>query len=257
VQYGAELGYGPMVSLQNISIIQGKPACDAKFLLALMLNDGWRYKAKQSDEKACVLEFQRGEEKHEISYSIEEAKQAGLTTKDNWKKYPADMLFSRCVSRAHRRISPQTALGLYTVEEMEWSGFQGADKARNITPPPHEEATEAPEKAPEEKKPDKTVSKDLKEDQGLYDRFKAVLLPMREVVEAKIKDKLPEAGEIYKADEHYLNSIGSFLGELGCGLSEKVMGRMETDEGLHSFIDQYVQAKVNKIKKEKSKDIPA
>lgn len=151
VQYGAELGYGPMVSLQNIQMVQGKPSCSAQFLLAQMKRSGWSYKIVESSDKRCCLEFcNGGKQSSQIEYTIEEARTAGLLNKsgDMWKKYPKDMLFSRCSSRAARRLSPEAILGMYTEEEMEVDSPPaiGPENAKNITPtqPPPEEQPQQP-----------------------------------------------------------------------------------------------------------------
>ena len=48
------------------------------------------------------------------------AQAAGLTGKDNWKKYPSDMLFARAISRGARRFAPGIFGGspVYTPDEM-------------------------------------------------------------------------------------------------------------------------------------------
>jgi hypothetical protein len=51
---------------------------------------------------------------------MKEAQAAGLTGKDNWKKYPSDMLFARAISRGARRFAPGIFGGspVYTPDEM-------------------------------------------------------------------------------------------------------------------------------------------
>jgi len=53
------------------------------------------------------------------TFTIEEAKTAGLAGKDNWKGYPSDMLFARALTRAQRRYAPDIWGGsVYTPEEV-------------------------------------------------------------------------------------------------------------------------------------------
>lgn len=52
-----------------------------------------------------------------LSYTIEQAQRAALTGKDNWKKYPADMLAARCISRLAKRVYPDITQGCYVPDE--------------------------------------------------------------------------------------------------------------------------------------------
>lgn len=118
VQYGAELGIPPMLSLQNINLINGKPACNAQLIVALAQGNGVTYKIIKSDSTECRIMFYRNGNSLESSFTIEEAKKAGLAGKDNWQKFPADMLFARAITRGVRRIAPDAIMGLYTADEL-------------------------------------------------------------------------------------------------------------------------------------------
>ena len=52
------------------------------------------------------------------SFSLEEAKQAGLAGKDVWKSYTKDMLRNRARSRAIRFMFPDALCGMASAEEM-------------------------------------------------------------------------------------------------------------------------------------------
>jgi len=119
VQLGHEIGLSPMQALNNIDVIKGKLAMNAKTMLALMIRSGIKYEILEISPELCRMRFIRGDMETECSYSIEEAREAGLVKPDSgWAKYPADMLFARCVSRASRRIAPDVIQGLYTPEEL-------------------------------------------------------------------------------------------------------------------------------------------
>ena len=125
VMAGAELGLPPFASMTGIHIIQGKPVLGANVLATLVKNDP-RYNyhivtAPADQEKEMFLEWSEGILKVGIAgYTMEEAKKAGLTNKDNWKKYPSDMLFARAISRGARRFAPGIFGGspVYTPDEM-------------------------------------------------------------------------------------------------------------------------------------------
>ena len=57
----------------------------------------------------------------EVEFTVEDAKRAGLTGKDNWRKYPSDMLWARMISRAKRRVAPDVCMGAYVEGEISGS----------------------------------------------------------------------------------------------------------------------------------------
>ena len=54
-----------------------------------------------------------------VEWTMERAKNAQLTGKDNWRKYPRQMLKARVISEGVRMTYPGVAVGLYTPEEVE------------------------------------------------------------------------------------------------------------------------------------------
>jgi hypothetical protein len=122
VMAGSELGLPPFASMAGIHVIQGKPVLGANVIATLVKNDPrYDYRIKQADDKACVLEwYEDGKRVGEAGFTIEEAEIAGLTGKDNWKKYKPDMLFARSISRGSRRFAPGIFGGspVYTPDEM-------------------------------------------------------------------------------------------------------------------------------------------
>lgn len=122
VMAGAELGLGPFASMTGISIIQGKPTLGANLLATLVKNDPrYDYRVEQCDNNACVLTwYENGEVVGTSSFTLEEAKVAGLAGKDNWKKYTSDMLFARAITRGQKRFAPGVGGGapIYTPDEL-------------------------------------------------------------------------------------------------------------------------------------------
>ena len=115
---GLELGLGPMASMRHISLIEGKPSLSAAMQLALLRRAGHRIEVvEQSPTRCAIVGTLPDGTKLEVEYTIEEAKHAGLTgrsDKPNWTKYPADMLWARCVSRYARRADAGATLGIYS-----------------------------------------------------------------------------------------------------------------------------------------------
>lgn len=117
---GAELGIGPMEALRSIHVIEGKPTLSAEFMLTRAIQAGVKHQWLELSTKVARLKLSRpGWEPLTLSYTIEEAEAAGVTRKDNWRKYPAAMLRARCISAAIRAYCPDVlGAGLYTPEEM-------------------------------------------------------------------------------------------------------------------------------------------
>lgn len=120
VQYGNELGIGPMTSLQTMGIVKGKICMAAQMILALALRQGVSYSILENSEDCCEIKFKRGSLSYDSKFTIEEAKRAHLLKTDSgWEKYPKDMLFHRAVTRGLRRVSPDAIAGLYAIEEIQ------------------------------------------------------------------------------------------------------------------------------------------
>ncbi len=122
MQTGRELGLSSMQSLRGIFVVDGKPVLSADLLVAVVLNSGkceaWH--TIESSATKCVIETRRvGSPARRHEWTSEDAARAGLTFKDNWKKYPSAMLRHRCAADLAREVYPDVCLGLYTPEEME------------------------------------------------------------------------------------------------------------------------------------------
>ena len=113
-------GKHPAIAAQEYDIIQGKPAINSKSALARFQQAGgsiqWN---ERSDLRAAATFTHPQGGSLEIVWTIERAKQAQLTTKDNWKKYPAQMLASRVVAEGVRAVFPACLSGMYTTEEVQ------------------------------------------------------------------------------------------------------------------------------------------
>jgi hypothetical protein len=132
---GAEIGIGPMQSLATIDVIDGKPALSARLLSSLLRRAGYRWQITQHDADACVMTvlYPDGAVAGEASFSIAEAKAAGLAGRKNWNAYRKDMLFARAISRACRWYAPEVALGAYETSEMEESAISAPSPTRRYT----------------------------------------------------------------------------------------------------------------------------
>lgn len=120
---GHELGLGPMQSIRGIYIVQGKPVLSADLMLALVQRDSqckYVRVTETSDKVATYETLRAGHSKPtRLSFTIDDAKAAGLTGKGTWKQYPAAMLRARCAAAICRMVYPDLLFGVYEKDELE------------------------------------------------------------------------------------------------------------------------------------------
>lgn len=120
--YGDQLGVPLMVALNSIYVVEGKPELSGELTAAIIRRDcpSGQIKIIERSAKRCHLKARRGpsDEWVDIEWTIEDAKTAGLLGKDNWKKYPTDMLYWRCMSRVRRLVFPDIATGFAVEGEL-------------------------------------------------------------------------------------------------------------------------------------------
>ncbi len=124
---GAELGFSPIVSMTGIHFFQGKVTIGSNLQASLIKESGkYDYKITESSDKACAIEFyqigpngQRTLMGVPIRYTIGDATNSGLAGKDNWKKFPADMLFAACIRQGARRYCGDVLRGITAESDTE------------------------------------------------------------------------------------------------------------------------------------------
>lgn len=121
VLQGRELELPPVMAMTNIHVIDGKPSLSAKLQMALILRAGHEvWYDEESDEGATVCGRRRGETRvHRKTFTMADAEQAGLATKDNWKHYPRRMLKARALTELTNDVFPDVLMGCtYSPEEL-------------------------------------------------------------------------------------------------------------------------------------------
>lgn len=129
---GRELGLSAMQSLRAIHIVEGKPTLSADLMVALVKKSDacLFFRLVESSATVAIYEAHRRNEPSptRLSFTFEEAKAAGVTGKDNWRKYPAAMLRARCAAALARAVFPDLVLGVYDPDELS--------PAVDVTPAP-------------------------------------------------------------------------------------------------------------------------
>lgn len=141
---GQELGFSPIVAMTGIHFFNGKVSLGANLIASLIKDSGkYEYKITEHTADACSVVFYQNINSEikqlgvPVRYTFADATKAGLTGKDNWKKYPMDMLFAACIRQGARRycadilrgVTPETDTGHdndvdRTAMEVESSGQQ-------------------------------------------------------------------------------------------------------------------------------------
>jgi hypothetical protein len=121
VEKARSIGVNPLDALNGgMYYVQGKVE-----MSAAMMNQLIRFashsitKDKKSDDTICILHGKRRDngDTWVESFSIEDAKKAGIY-RNQWIKYPKDMLFARALSRLARQLFPDVIKGCYVQGEI-------------------------------------------------------------------------------------------------------------------------------------------
>jgi hypothetical protein len=118
---GRELGFGPIASMTGINIIKGKVTLSANLIAAAVKRSGrYNYRVRKMTDEACEIVFFEGKEEIGVSsFTMTDAKAAGLNSGDNWRKFPRNMLFARAMSNGAKWYCPDLSGGpLYTPDEL-------------------------------------------------------------------------------------------------------------------------------------------
>ena len=120
IQWGMELGLQPMQAMQSIAVINGRPSLWGDAMLALVKAHPafeWIKEECDGNVATCTIK-RRGEPEVVQSFSLEEAKRAGLTGKQGpWTQYPKRMLQMRARGFALRDAFPDALRGVVSAEE--------------------------------------------------------------------------------------------------------------------------------------------
>jgi hypothetical protein len=140
---GRGLGIGDFDAMSGLHIIKGKAVLSSNLMAAAIKRSGkYDYRVVVSDDTVCTIDFFGGGEKiGSSSFSVEDAKRAGLSG-DNWRKYTRAMLFARCISAGYKTHCPD-ALGAAPVY-VEAHGETEITEDAPPPPPPRKALPAAP-----------------------------------------------------------------------------------------------------------------
>lgn len=123
---GHEMGISPMQALAKIHIIEGRPGPSAELMRAVVLAHGHEIWIEETTTTRVTVCGRRNGSEHtsKITWTLDDARKAGLDGRQNWKKYPRAMLTARATGELVRNLFPDVLAGLtYTAEELS-DGFE-------------------------------------------------------------------------------------------------------------------------------------
>lgn len=113
-------GRHPASAARDYNIILNRPALKADAVLGRFQEAGGKVEWQEYTDEKVTAKFSHAQGGTvEISWDMDRAKQAGIGGKDNWKKYPRQMLRARVISEGVRTTYPAVLCGFYTPEEVQ------------------------------------------------------------------------------------------------------------------------------------------
>jgi hypothetical protein len=123
IMHGAELGLPPMMSINKIAVVNGRPTLWGDAVPALLWSRGFKLREWMSElaQPTAFCEVTRPDgTKIERCFSETDARKAGLWGKSGpWQQYPSRMLQMRARGLAARDGAADALSGLYLQEELD------------------------------------------------------------------------------------------------------------------------------------------
>lgn len=148
MQAARELGFGAVAGMVGVYVVKGRITLSANLMAATIQKSGkYRYRVRKHTNKGCEIEFQERDpdsKKWEVvgtsGFTEDDAKAAGLSGGDNWRKYPRNMYFARALSNGAKWYCPDVFAGQtpYTPDELD-DGAEATEEGefivREASPP--------------------------------------------------------------------------------------------------------------------------
>lgn len=137
VMKAAEIGRSPSYVYENTWQNKGKTYFYGDHIDAKVLGSGHLESIEEKelyDEQGVfvgieVSAVRKGGLKTKKTFTLADAKQAGLIGKDNWKNYPKDMCYQRAKNKAYRTLFADFLQGAKSIEDSEFE-----PEVKDVTP---------------------------------------------------------------------------------------------------------------------------
>ena len=116
-------GQHPAAAARDYDIIQGRPSKKSEAMLRDFISAGGSIQWHRLDNECADATFSHPHGGTvRIDWDMKRAREAGLGGKEMYKKWPRQMLRSRCISEGVRTIYPVATGGMYAPEEVQDMG---------------------------------------------------------------------------------------------------------------------------------------
>lgn len=120
IMHGLEVGLTPLMSVQNIAVVNGRPTIWGSAIPALLWSKGFKIDESIADNVASCTVTRPDGHKITRTFSEADARKAGLWGKAGpWTQYPGRMLQMRARGLAARDGAADALSGLYLQEEID------------------------------------------------------------------------------------------------------------------------------------------
>lgn len=121
---GRELGISAMKALRTIYVVKGRPTLSADLMAALCKQTPsvcryFRIVEMTPTHVTCETHRVGEPEPTAYTYTLDDARTAGLLGSQTWKAHPTAMLKARCISALARAVYPDLIMGLYDPDELQ------------------------------------------------------------------------------------------------------------------------------------------
>jgi len=121
---GGQMGLKPIQALNGIAMINGHPTLHSDTIPCVVMASGlvcgMKYKFEgEGDDMSCTFSIRRKgiDEWQEWTYSVADAKQAGVMNNPVWKTHTKKMLFNRARTWCMRNTFPDVIGNIYSDDE--------------------------------------------------------------------------------------------------------------------------------------------
>lgn len=128
----------PLELAKTYHLIEGKLSMRSDAMLAKFQMSGGRVEWQTRTDKEVAAVFSHNGNKLPFTVRLEDFVANGVATtrdgklKDNWRKFPRQMLTARVISEAVRLLAPEIVFGVYTPEEVQ--DFSSAPEVKTVKP---------------------------------------------------------------------------------------------------------------------------
>ena len=143
LEMSSRMGVSPMIVMQNMYVVKGKPSWSGQACIMLINNCGKFTDVKHiytgekgTDNRGCYVTAVRiadGEKVDGVEVTMSMAKAEGWISNPKWKNMPELMLAYRAAAFFARINCPEALMGAHTVEEMQDISGESRNAAADLT----------------------------------------------------------------------------------------------------------------------------